>query len=216
MWGAARACYSFSWQWLILQLVPSLLGPSTKGNRCLARAWSLLLKGSFTLNNGNGNGIVGSVHIGGVSTATAMAKCMQSNGLPLPLSSQMGIQPIPWRCRCRCHCRRSPCEHLHLFAYNPFMTAKLRRCRCRCRRSVWTNLKTLIAFIFSLWEITVSPCVFFRQSKSCSSCYSDFSCWSGRPFITVQKLWVQRSIKTRIEAMGFNEIPTEKVDTAFT
>ena len=38
MRDAIRACYSFGPQWLIQ------LGPSIKGNRCLAGAWSLLLK----------------------------------------------------------------------------------------------------------------------------------------------------------------------------
>ena len=45
-----------------------------------------------------------------ISSFYAIAVAMLSNRLPLPLPSQMGIQPIPWSC-CRrhfCRCRWCP------------------------------------------------------------------------------------------------------------
>ena len=56
--------------------------------------------------------------------------------LPLPLPSQLGIEPNLWRrchwwrhcCHCRCH--RSPCEHFHRVPCNPFLLFSF-LCLCR-------------------------------------------------------------------------------------
>ena len=46
--------------------------------------------------------------LGGCQRQRQWQNAMLSNRLPLPLPSQMGIQPIPWSCRqchfCLCHC----------------------------------------------------------------------------------------------------------------
>ena len=81
-----------------------------------------------------------SVHIGGCQRQWQWQNAMLSNRLPLPLPSQMGIQPIPWSCRrCHfCHCRcRPPVWTPPLDSTQPIHVVIF---RCRCRRSVWTNL----------------------------------------------------------------------------